>query len=289
MPVGAFPAVLGHEGVGIVREVGRDVRDKTLKFGDTVILSFNSCGGCSACKEERCGACSHCTEINFMKTARGDQGSKSPISLLDGTSVHGQFFGQSSLSKLAIVAQNSIVKIDADEKDLPYLAPLACGYLTGAGTVFNVLEPKSHHKLVILGMGAVGLAALMAAKSIGMTDIVAVDIVDQKLQRATELGASDTVNTNTHTDLNEAIRHVFPGGVDMVVDTTGVVPLLELGVKALAHEGTLAMVGVPPPDTPLRIDPLDFLTTCKKMIGVIEGFANPQKVTIPARWSHSTT
>ncbi|KAH8170600.1 zinc-binding dehydrogenase domain-containing protein [Sarocladium implicatum] len=278
MPVGAFPAVLGHEGVGIVKEVGSQVRDRDLASGDIVVLSFNYCRECRACKAERLGACSRCTEINFTMTARHGPDARSPISLLDGTPVHGQFFGQSSLSKMAIVAQNSVVKIEADERDLPYLAPLACGYLTGAGTVINVLDPKPDHKLAILGMGAVGLAALMAAKSIGVDTIVAVDLVDQKLQKATRLGASHTLNTKTHHDVNEGIRATFPEGVDMILDTTGVVPLLESGVRALAHEGTLAMVGVPPPATPLQIDSLDFLTTCKKMIGVIEGFANPQKV-----------
>lgn len=151
IPFGIYPAVLGHEGAGTVRRVGSNVQDKSLKEGDTVLLSFSSCQNCSTCKENRNGACSQMTNINFGG-ARGLEPSTSPISLPDGTPVRGQFFGQSSLSKLAVVSERSIVKCDASPEDLAFLAPLGCGYLTGAGTVFNVLRPKKDSKFVVFGM-----------------------------------------------------------------------------------------------------------------------------------------
>jgi Zn-dependent alcohol dehydrogenase len=116
MPIGQYPAVLGHEGVGVVREVGSEVADKSLKEGDTVILSFHSCGQCRACLDGCCESCPHMTEINFLSSARTDK--TSPIKLLDGTPVHGRFFGQSSLSKMAIVMEKSVVKVMAKESDL---------------------------------------------------------------------------------------------------------------------------------------------------------------------------
>ncbi|RJE25379.1 alcohol dehydrogenase [Aspergillus sclerotialis] len=277
IPVGIYPAVLGHEGAGTVRRVGSNVQDKSLKEGDTVLLSFSSCQNCSTCKENRNGACSRMTDINFGG-ARGLEPSSSPISLPDGTPVRGQFFGQSSLSKLAVVSERSIVKCDASPEDLPFLAPLGCGYLTGAGTVFNILRPKKDSKFVIFGMGAVGLAACLAAKAEGVEIIVAVDIVDEKLELAKSLGATHSINTKITPDLEAGLREFFPDGVDRVLDTTGVRILQQSGLNALAHEGILAIVGVSRPGNTIEIDPLKFMMNCNRVIGMIEGEANPAQI-----------
>ncbi|KAF2788529.1 GroES-like protein [Melanomma pulvis-pyrius CBS 109.77] len=278
MPIGMYPAVLGHEGVGVVKHVGSDVADKSLLQGDIVLLSFHSCQRCRACFAGRCGSCPHMTETNFIATARKGPGPKSPISLPDGSPVHGQFFGQSSLSKLAVVAETSVVKVPAARpSDLPFLAPLACGYLTGAGTVLNVLKPERDHTVVVLGMGAVGLAAVMAAKAVGVETVVGVDIVDSKLELASVLGATYMLNTNK-VGLEEGIRDLFADGADFIVDATGVASLHGPAMKALAHEGTLALVGVPPPTARLEVDTLDFLLSCKRLVGVIEGQSNPQQL-----------
>ncbi|CAG7919742.1 unnamed protein product [Penicillium olsonii] len=280
-PVGEFPAVLGHEGAGIVRRVGGDVRDKSLKEGDLVFLSFTSCSKdtCSPCSEGRHGFCGENTVINFVG-ARGLHASDSPISLASGKGpVRGQFFGQSSMSKLAIVDERSIVKSDPASgvtvEDMAFLAPLGCGYLTGAGTVFNVLKPKAGSKFVVFGMGAVGLAAMLAARSRGVETVIAVDIVDAKLELAKSLGASHTLNTKGVSDVAQTLLEMFPDGIDCVLDTTGVVPLLEAGVKALGHEGILAIVGVAPLNSTMKIDPLALMTGCKRIVGAIEGCANP--------------
>ncbi|CAG8038329.1 unnamed protein product [Penicillium salamii] len=280
-PVGEYPAVLGHEGAGIVRRVGVDVKDKSLKEGDLVFLSFSACSKetCSACSEGRHGFCGQNTVINFVG-ARGLHASDSPISLPGGKGpVRGQFFGQSSMSKLAVVDERSVVKSPPASgitvEDMAFLAPLGCGYLTGAGTVFNVLKPKAGSTFVVFGMGAVGLAAMLAAQSRGVETVLAVDIVDTKLELAKSLGASHTLNTKGISDVSQALLELFPDGVDCVLDTTGVVPLLEAGVKALGHEGILAIVGVTPLNSTMKIDPLALMTGCKRIVGAIEGCANP--------------
>lgn len=278
MPCGGFPAILGHEGLGVVREVGPSMNDTSLSPGDVVILSFHSCRQCDSCRRGNYGGCPHMTETNFINTARQGVGAKSPFSLADGTSIHGQFFGQSSLSKLTMATEKSVVKIDAAQDDLFCLAPLACGYLAGASTVLNVLEPGNTDTIAICGMGAVGLAAVMAAKALGLKDIVAVDIVDSKLQTAADVGASHSINSTSFKSLSEAIRATFPNGVDYIVDATGAMPVLNEAVKALAHGGTLALVGVPPPEKYIQVDALDLLLSCKKIIGVIEGLSSPQTV-----------
>jgi Zn-dependent alcohol dehydrogenase len=218
------------------------------------------------------------TESNFINIGREKGISpNSPISLPDGTPVHGQFFGQSSLSKIAVVSETSVVKITARHQDLVYLAPLSCGYLTGAGTVINVLQPRHDSRVVVLGMGAVGLAAMLAAKALGVKDVIAVDLAVEKLQLASSLGAKYTINTE-ETDLRTAVRNVFPDGADYILDTTGVAKLLQASVEALGHEGTLALVGVPQATAALSFNALDLLLSCKRIIGVIEGFSNPQEV-----------
>ena len=195
MPIGAYPAVLGHEGLGVIREVGSSTKNKHLAPGDVVLLSFHTCGQCSACAEGQLGGCPHMTAVNFVNTARSGDNAKSPISLTDGSSVHGQFFGQSSMSNLAIVAEDSVVKIDAQLDDLQFLAPFACGYLTGAGTVLNNLDPRQTDKIAVLGMGAVGLAGIAAAKAVGVETLIAVDLFDWKLEKAISLRTRLTQRT----------------------------------------------------------------------------------------------
>lgn len=281
MPIGHFPAVLGHEGIGIVKKVGSQVQDKSLQPGDTVILSFHSCGQCKACLNDRHGSCPRFTETNFLSNARAD--GSSPISLPDGTPVHGQFFGQSTMSKLAVVTEKSVVKIptQTQESDLQYLAPFSCGYLTGAGTVLNEFRPDpDSSKIAIIGMGPVGFAGLLTAKAIGVKDLVAVDIVDSKLEIAASLTGSHTVNSINPPggSLSEKILAIYPEGVDYILDTTGRTAILQDSVKALAHGGTLALVGVPPPTGTIEVNAFDLLLSCKRIVGVIEGAANPKKV-----------
>jgi len=279
MPVGDYPAILGHEGAGYIRRVGSAVKNKDLKEGDQVFLSFSSCASCNPCNDGRKGFCRNFTSINFCG-ARGESAADSPISAPGGQPIRGQFFGQSSLSKLAIVNEASVVKSPSVISDEYFgaLAPLGCGYITGAGTVLNVLKPRPKSSLVVLGMGAVGLAAMMAARAMGVETVVAVDIVDAKLELATSLGATHTLNTKRVSSLADGIHQLFPGGVDNILDTTGVVPLLQSSIDALAHEGTLVFVGVAPPTGTLTFNPLEFMLSCKRVVGSILGCSNPPEV-----------
>ncbi|KAJ4859460.1 zinc-binding dehydrogenase domain-containing protein [Trichoderma breve] len=230
MPLGGYPAVLGHEGAGVVRWTGSAIKDKSLKPGDSVLLSFHSCRQCRFCLEGRCGTCPHMTETNFVRPAHG-------------TKVHGQFFGQSSMSKLAVVAEASIIKVQ--------------------------------DSVAVVGMGAVGIAAMLAAKSLGVRHVIAIDVVEAKLKVASSLGATHIVNSAAEPDLQTALHAIIPGGPNSIIDTTGLVGVLEASVKALAHGGTLALVGVPAPTATMRINALDLLLSCKRVIGVIEGATDP--------------
>lgn len=269
-----------------MRRIGNDVKDKSLREGDLVFLSFASCHGetCHPCNNGRHGFCGQMTELNFGG-ARGLSAADSPISFPGGKGpLRGQFFGQSSMAKLAIVSERSVVKAAPASgvtiEDMAVLAPLGCGYLTGAGTVFNVLQPKPTSKFVVFGMGAVGLAALLAARSQGVENVIAVDIVDAKLELAKSLGASLTLNTKNIPDLTAHLLELFPGGIQCVLDTTGVNALLQAGIDCLGHEGTLAIVGVARPEQKLTINPLSLMMGCKRVVGAIEGCADPAQVSL---------
>ncbi|RFU75754.1 polyketide synthase, enoylreductase [Trichoderma arundinaceum] len=279
MPVGGYPAVLGHEGVGVVRKMGAGVSNRSLAPGDVVILSFHTCQKCRFCQEGKLGGCVHMTKVNFTKTGRVGPEMNSPVSLPDGRSVYAQFFGQSSLSKLVIVPEQSVIKTDLQIGDhLSCLAALSCGYMTGAGTVLNAMQPGPSDTVAVIGMGAVGFSALMAARALGVQQILAIDVVDEKLHMATNFGASHIINSKLFSDINEGVRSVLPDGVDMIIDATGVAAILEASVKALAHGGTLALVGVPPPEAYIKINALEMLISCKKIVGVIEGFSDPHEM-----------
>jgi Zn-dependent alcohol dehydrogenase len=215
-------------------------------------------------------------EINFGG-ARGTR--PSPVHLSDGSSARGQFFGQSSLSELAIVDARSVVKYSGSIEDLPFLAPIGCGYQTGAGTILNVLRPKHNHSVAIFGLGAVGFSALMAAKSLNVARLIAVDIVDMRLELATTFGATHTINPRG-TTVYDALRAISPEGIDFIIDTTGLGQMLSDGVRALGQKGTLAVVGTPRPSEMVQINALDLLMSCKSVIGVIEGDSNPSQLSL---------
>jgi Zn-dependent alcohol dehydrogenase len=154
-------------------------------------------------------------------------------------------------------------------------APIGCGFQTGAGTVLNVLKPKMDDSIAVFGLGSVGLSALMAAKYMGAGQIIAVDIVHEKLQMAKELGATHTVNSRETSDIVKGIKELTSGGATFTMDCTGRLGVIEDMIECLAPQGTAALVGVPPADAKINLDPLWFLLDNKKLIGVIEGDSNP--------------
>lgn len=181
-----LPAVLGHEGSGIVEEVGEGVT--TVAPGDHVVLSYSSCGHCKSCLSGQPFACEYMFEYNFTGVM-GDQTHR-----LHHHDQHlSTFFGQSSFATYAVANERNVVKVDKDV-DLSLLGPLGCGIQTGSGAVLNTLKPEGGSSIAIFGSGAVGLSALMAAKAIGCTTIIAVDIHDHRLELAKELGATHTIN-----------------------------------------------------------------------------------------------
>ncbi|MEU9627298.1 NAD(P)-dependent alcohol dehydrogenase [Streptomyces luteogriseus] len=269
-----LPGVLGHEGAGVVEAVGPAVTG--VAPGDHVLLSFTSCGDCRNCRGGHPAYCATWLPLNLIGGSRAD--GTSTISR-DGESLGGHFFGQSSFAELALADERSLVKVDP-EVPLESIAPLGCGVQTGVGAVWNVLKPETGGTVVVLGAGAVGLSAVMAAALSPATRIVAVDRVSERLALAAELGATHTVDTSG-TDLLRALAEITGGqGADGVVETTGHVGVLRQGVDALAARGTLVVVGAPPFGTEVALD-VNGLLGGKRIVGLTLGDSETRTM-IPA-------
>jgi aryl-alcohol dehydrogenase len=269
-----LPGVLGHEGAGVVEAVGPAVTG--IAPGDHVVLSFTSCGDCRNCDGGHPAYCAGWLPLNLLGGRRAD--GTSTISR-DGEPLGGHFFGQSSFAERALVDERSLVKVDQDVP-LESIAPLGCGVQTGVGAVWNVLKPVTGSTIVVLGAGAVGLSAVMAAALTPATTIVAVDRFGERLTLARELGATHTINA-AEEDLGEALAALTGGqGADGIVETTGNVDVLRQGVDALGARGTVVVVGAPPFGTEVSLD-VNGLLGGKRVVGLTLGDAETQSF-IPA-------
>lgn len=269
LAIAPLPAVLGHEGSGIVEAVGEGV--KGVEVGDHVVMSFAHCGTCPNCLTGHPTVCDTFNPLNFG----GVQDDYTTRLSKDGEEL-ATFFGQSSFGTYAIAHERNVVKVDK-EVDLALLGPLGCGIQTGAGTVLNRLRPAFGSSIVIYGCGAVGLSALMAAKIAGCQHIIAVDVHDSRLELAKELGATHTLN-GRNVDVVAEVKAITNGGSNFAVETTGVPPVVKQSLNALRPLGTCAIVGVTPE---MSIDVHnDIMAEGKTMVGVIEGDSVP-KVFIP--------
>lgn len=263
----AMPAVLGHEGAGIVEAIGGDVRG--VKVGDAVVLSFASCQHCENCLTAHPSACEQFNELNF--DGRTLEGS-TPYHL--GEQDLSIFFGQSSFSQYVVAKADQVVVVDvANEDELSLLGPLGCGIQTGAGTVMNRLAPKVGESIVVFGAGAVGLSAIMAAKVAGCRHIIAVDVHDHRLALATKLGATAVINGGKE-DAVAMVKAITGKGAHYAVETTGVAPVVLQAVHAIKALGTVAIVGFTGEVT-FNIQQ-DLMGEGKSLVGVIEGDAVPQ-------------
>ncbi|MFF0456431.1 NAD(P)-dependent alcohol dehydrogenase [Nocardia africana] len=250
-----LPAVLGHEGAGVVERVGPAVT--TCAIGDRVVLSFDSCGSCARCRTGRPTRCPHYFARNFA-AARPD--GTPLVHHRNGIAIGGRFFGQSSLAKHAIVSAHTVVPVNAGSDDeLARYAPIGCGIQTGAGTVLNLLKPEPGQRLAVLGAGAVGLAAVMASRLSGVAEIHVVDKVPARSALAQELGA---------TVLAESVDELR--GLDYIIETTGVPTLLEAAVDAVGPGGVVAVIGAPAAGTRIDVD-VNGLIDGRTLLGVTEG------------------
>jgi len=267
------PGVIGHEGGGIVQAVGVGVT--SVVPGDKVLLSFTSCGECAACNSAHPAYCETWLPRNLLGMLRPEG---SADITRDGHPVTAHFFGQSSFGQYSIADERSLVRVDQDA-DLAVLAPLGCGVLTGFGSIWNVLDPGPTDTVAVYGTGAVGLSAVIAASHRSPAQLIAIDIVDERLALARELGATETINATTENVAERLAAITGDRGVTKSFDTTGNPQVARGALDAASVRGTVLVCGAPPPGTEIPVD-IQGILAGKVLRGVTMGDSDPH-VLIP--------
>jgi aryl-alcohol dehydrogenase len=264
MPV-PHPIVLGHEGAGVVEQVGAGV--SSLRAGDHVVLSGASCGHCRACLAARP---TYCREVMKLSFGGGRADGSSPLSK-NGEPVAGAFFAQSSFASHVVVPARSAIRVPADIP-LATLAPLGCGIATGVGAVLEALKVRPGDGIAIFGTGSVGLAGVMAAKLAGAFPIVAIDRSADRLALALELGASHAIAAVP--DMTAQLAALQPDGFAFSFNTTSAPEVFDAALACLANEGTAGFVARP--NGPWVPDMGAMLGGGRRLQGILGGSAAPQ-------------
>jgi aryl-alcohol dehydrogenase len=258
-----MPLILGHEGAGIIEKVGSSVT--TVAPGDHVVMTYAYCGLCAPCATGHPAHCQHMGELNF---AGGRLDGTSSACNHDGGKLHDHFFGQSSFATHAIANELNVVKV---RKDVPLelLGPLGCGIQTGAGAVLNAMRVRPGSSFAAFGAGAVGLAAVMAARVAGATTIIAVDVNPARLQLALELGATHILNSKDSDAVVEVRK--LTGGADFTLECSGRPAVLRQAIDSLGILGTCGIVGATREGTEVAFNVNDVMIPGRRIMGIVQG------------------
>ena len=264
-----MPMALGHEAAGVVHELGEGVFD--LKVGDHVVVVFvPSCGHCAPCAEGRPALC----EPGAAANGAGTLLSGARRLTRDGAPLN-HHLGCSVFAEYATVSRHSIVKVDPSIP-LDHAALFGCAVLTGVGAVVNTAKVSVGSSVAVIGLGGVGLAALIGAKAAGARQIIAVDLSDDKLQQAILLGATHTVNAGT-SDASEQIRSISAGGVEYAFEFAGSIRALELAYKITRRGGTTVTAGLPPSTAMLPLPAVSLVAEERTLKGSYIGTCVPSR------------
>jgi aryl-alcohol dehydrogenase len=266
LPIPPPPSVFGHEGAGVVEKVGSRVTK--VKPGDHVVLAWDYCGACAACKSGKELSCLNFFLHNF-NGARPD----GTTTLRKGKQViHGSFFCQSSFSNFALANERNVVKV-RDDVPLEILGPMGCGVMTGAGAVMNTLQARPGSSIAIFGVGNVGMSAVLAAVVCGCTTIIGVDIHSDRLEMAKEFGATHTANAGKE-DPVKAILDITGGGPEFSLECVGNPAVFRQAVDILPRLGVCGLLGVVPPGTEVGLN-MDLIMNGRTVTGILGGDAIP--------------
>ncbi|MBT3658325.1 MAG: alcohol dehydrogenase catalytic domain-containing protein [Rhodospirillaceae bacterium] len=263
------PMVLGHEAAGVVAEVGDGVT--SLKVGDHVAFVFvPSCGHCDPCMSGRPALCEPGAEANAAGTLLSGERRLS----WNGDKMNHQV-GVSCFAEFAVVSERSLIKLD---KELPLdeAALFSCAVLTGVGAVLNAAEMAPGATAAVVGLGGVGLNALLAAKMLGAQRIVAIDTNDEKLAQARQLGATDTFNA-TDPNCVENVRDATGGGLEYAFEAAGSVKAMETAYKITRRGGTVTTVGLSHPEHSFSVQHVNLVAEEKTIKGSYLGSGVPAR------------
>ncbi|KAI9038345.1 NAD(P)-dependent alcohol dehydrogenase [Aspergillus affinis] len=279
--VGEYELTVGMQGAGYVRDFGQGVQ--VAKVNDPVILSFSACKSCEPCGRGNPAHCVRFNAINFV--AEPDNlVFKEASSTRRHPDIYGQFFGQSSFSSWSIVREDSVINVSGmveTKEELQLLSPLGCGIQTGSGAIIHAAKAGVNDRVAIIGLGGVGLSAVMGARLVGCAQIIGIDQHQSRLELARELGATHVISTEGMSDLQATTEAVLKMtdhlGANITLDTTGVPALIAEGVKMTAFKGKCLQVGTAPDTATVTIPIHEFMVAGKQFIGVVEGDVQPQE------------
>lgn len=257
------PMLLGHEACGRVEQVGEGVDD--VAVGQRVVMAFlPRCGECANCRTE---GRLPCTPGSAANNAGELLGGGRRLHTSDGAELH-HHLGVSGFATHAVVDRRSAVPVD-DDVPPEVAAVLGCAVLTGGGAVLNAGKPGEGDTVVVVGLGGVGMAALITAVSLGRGDVIGVDAVPEKLARASELGASAVFTPA------EALENGLKAPV--VVEAAGNARAFETAVALTGVGGTTVTVGLPAPTAEATITPLGITAEARTIVGSYLGSAVPAR------------
>ncbi|MES1925998.1 zinc-dependent alcohol dehydrogenase family protein [Salinisphaera sp. T31B1] len=266
------PMVLGHEAAGEVIEVGEGVED--FAVGDHVVCSFvPSCGHCRYCADGRAALCTPGAAANNEGTLLSGERRLSE----NGQDVH-HHLGISGFAEYAVVRRESLVKIDP-ALDYEIAAVFGCAVLTGVGAMIHTAKLQLGQTVLVVGLGGVGLAAVLGAIAGGASQVIAADIDDDKLAKAVEMGATATVNTRDD-DALEQVQKLSGGGVDVAAEFAGVQAALEFAFAATGKGGKTVTAGLQHPDARMQLNALQLVAQERTLMGSYLGGHVP-KLDIP--------
>jgi alcohol dehydrogenase len=256
------PMLIGHEGAGIVEEVGASV--STLRPGQRVVMTFLP----------RCEECSGCATQGIRPCVRGSASNErgalldGGIRLRRGTETVHHHLGVSAFASHAVVDERSVVAVGEDVP-APVASLLGCAVLTGGGAVLNAGRPQAGQRVCVVGLGGVGMAALLTALAVDGVEVIGVDGVDTKLRQAEKLGAAATYSPAEALDGD--IR------ADIVIEAAGNARAFETAVQMTEAGGTTITVGLPSPDARSSISPLALVAGGRSIVGSYLGSAVPTR------------
>ncbi|MFK7888847.1 MAG: NAD(P)-dependent alcohol dehydrogenase [Gammaproteobacteria bacterium] len=262
----ALPAVLGHEGAGVVERCGSAVTH--VSPGDRVLLTFGSCGECRNCRADAPSHCYTAMDVNFFSARTGG---RTTLLRENGSPVNGSFFQQSSFASHALATARNVVPV-GNEVDTDMLGPLGCGVQTGAGAVENVFLAQAGSTIVCTGLGAVGMSAVMMARHLGCSIIVGTDPNKQRRELASQLGATHVFDAGE--GCVEDILALTQGGADYCLDSAGTVETFHNALKSVRCGGHVGVAAVPGWVDGFQFKPSD-LAMGRTITGVLEGSSRP--------------
>ena len=255
-----LPVVLGHEGAGIVKSVGPNVT--RVKPGDHVIIAFGS----------KCGECFYCVRgMPYLCTPANPARPR----LSKGGKTINQFLEVATYAERTVVSEKNVVKV-RDDAPLAICSLVACGVTTGIGAVVNTAKVEPGSNVLVIGTGGVGLNVVQGARLAGAARIIAVDVLDNKLEFAREMGATHLINATKENAVDRAKALTGGYGVDYAFEVIGNPKTISQAYESLRKGGVAVVVGVSDENAELTFKPVWMMRQSKTLMGCSYGSSRPQ-------------